>query len=124
MNSNQMRSNYDLLCIDFHTQSINLQPIKTNKWNLLSFFKFRQQQNEMNIKDTSRLDSHIYTLRQNHPLYMIITYHQYDLLKHPLIDRLIKRKWVQFSRTFFWILFLFYGMIHFLISSNFNYLKF
>ncbi len=114
MNSNQMRSNYDLLCIDFHTQSINLQPIKTNKWNLLSFFKFRQQQqNEMNIKDTSRLDSHIYTLRQNHPLYMIITYHQYDLLKHPLIDRLIKRKWVQFSRIFFWILFLFYGMIHF-----------
>ncbi|CAF1052332.1 unnamed protein product [Rotaria sordida] len=94
---------------DTQTQSIDLQPIKSTKWNLLSFFKFRQQQNEMNIKDISRLNSHVYTLRQNHPLYMIITYHQYDLLKHPLIDRLIKRKWVQFSRTFFWILFLFYG---------------
>ncbi|CAF4589687.1 unnamed protein product, partial [Rotaria sp. Silwood2] len=96
-----------------HIQTRDMQPMKITKWNLLSFFKSRQQETERNIKDTSRLNSHVYTLRQNHPLYMIITYHQYDLLKHPLIDRLIKRKWVQFSRTFFWILFLFYGICRF-----------
>lgn len=70
--------------------------MKTHRWNLFSRWK-------------NPIDTHVYSLRQNHPLYMIITYHQYDLLKHPLIDRLIKRKWLQFSRTFFWILFLFYG---------------
>lgn len=90
-----------ILCIESSLTSIDSQPIKTNKW--ISFFTYKKQ-------DRSRINSHIYTLRQNHPLYMIITYHQYDLLKHPLIDRLIKRKWVQFSRTFFWILFLFYGI--------------
>jgi uncharacterized short protein YbdD (DUF466 family) len=95
-------------CVDSHTQSIEFQPIKTN----LSFFIYRQ---ERHIKDPSRFNSHVSILRQNHPLYMIITYHQYDLLKHPLIDRLIKRKWVQFSRTFFWILFLFYGTTDFII---------
>ena len=61
------------------------------------------------MDSSSVINTHVYSLRQNHPLYMIITYHQHDLLKHPLIDRLIKRKWRQFSRTFFWILFLFYG---------------
>ncbi|CAF3667628.1 unnamed protein product [Rotaria sp. Silwood1] len=94
---------------DIHIQTNDLQPIKAKKWTLLSFFKFRQQQNEMNINNTSQFNDHVHILRQNHPLYMIITYHQYDLLKHPLIDRLVKRKWVQFSRTFFWILFLFYA---------------
>jgi hypothetical protein len=94
------------LHIDTHIQTVDLQPIETNKWNLLSFLKRNHPQ------DISRHNSHVYTLRQNHPLYMIITYHQHDLLKHPLIDRLIKRKWVQFSRTFFWILFLFYGNIN------------
>jgi hypothetical protein len=103
---------YFALFVDSHTQLIDLQPIKMNKWNLLSFCKYRQEKNQLNVKDSSRLSSPVYTLRQNHPLYMIITYHQYDLLKHPLIDRLIKRKWVQFSRTFFWILFLFYGIVH------------
>ncbi|CAF3986350.1 unnamed protein product [Adineta steineri] len=91
---------------DSPTSLIDSQPIKVNKWNILSYFK---SQNQVNRKDSTRFNSHVYTLRQNHPLYIIITHHQYDLLKHPLIDRLIKRKWVQFSRTFFWILFLFYG---------------
>ena len=50
-------------------------------------------------------------LTRNHPLYLIVTHRQYDLLKHPLIDQLIKRKWLQFSRTFFWLLFLFYGSL-------------
>ena len=49
-------------------------------------------------------------LGRNHPLYLLIRYHQYDLLKHPLINQLVRRKWLQFSRTFFWILFLFYGI--------------
>ncbi|CAF3639839.1 unnamed protein product [Rotaria socialis] len=93
---------------DSPIHSIDVEQKKTKIFNLLSVFKSRQQQ-EINMKQTSQLNSHVDTLRQNHPLYMIITYHQYDLLKHPLIDRLIERKWVQFSRTFFWILFLFYG---------------
>ena len=50
-------------------------------------------------------------LTRNHPLYLIVTHRQYDLLKHSLIDQLIKRKWLQFSRTFFWLLFLFYGRV-------------
>ncbi|UJR22073.1 hypothetical protein I4U23_025139 [Adineta vaga] len=91
---------------DCHTQPLNSLPMKTNKWNIFSYFKQRRSENK---KDQSRFDHHVYTLRQNHPLSLIITYHQHDLLKHPLIERLIKRKWVQFSRTFFWILFLFYG---------------
>ncbi|CAF2069611.1 unnamed protein product [Rotaria magnacalcarata] len=93
---------------DSPIHSIDAEQKKAKILNLLSVFKSRQQQ-EINMKQTSQLDSHVDTLRQNHPLYIIITYHQYDLLKHPLIDRLIERKWVQFSRTFFWILFLFYG---------------
>jgi transient receptor potential cation channel subfamily A protein 1 len=69
----------------------------------LSIVKWQQD-------ETYRSNSHVYTLRENHPLYLIITYHQYDLLKHPLIDQLIKRKWIEFSRTFFWISFLSYGL--------------
>ncbi len=90
----------------------------------LAMMKWKQcrlkTRNPIDVKEICQNNSPVYTLRQNHPLYMIITYHQYDLLKHPLIDQLIKRKWIQFSRTFFWILFLFYG-IQFLIDSSFIY---
>ncbi|CAF5193469.1 unnamed protein product, partial [Rotaria magnacalcarata] len=78
---------------DSPIHSIDAEQKKAKILNLLSVFKSRQQQ-EINMKQTSQLDSHVDTLRQNHPLYIIITYHQYDLLKHPLIDRLIERKWV------------------------------
>ena len=57
-------------------------------------------------------------LGRNHPLYLIITYHHYDLLKHPLINQLVRRKWLQFSRAFFWILFLFYGSPSFCSCSS------
>ncbi|CAF2042757.1 unnamed protein product [Rotaria magnacalcarata] len=104
---------------DSPIHSIDAEQKKAKILNLLSVFKSRQQQ-EINMKQTSQLDSHVDTLRQNHPLYIIITYHQYDLLKHPLIDRLIERKWVQFSRTFFWILFLFYELIALILSIIFS----
>lgn len=74
----------------------------------LSIFKWKQDRSIDSFP--MKVNTHVDSLRENHPLYMIITYHQYDLLKHPLIDRLIKRKWIQFSRTFFWILFFFYGI--------------
>jgi hypothetical protein len=72
----------------------------------------------MKWKQEERLEEtpSCYILRENHPLYLIITYHQYDLLKHPLINQLIKRKWIQFSRIFFWILFLSYGMQYSFLS--------
>ncbi|CAF0772592.1 unnamed protein product [Adineta ricciae] len=98
---------------DCYTLPGDSSSIKINKWNPLHYFK--KQTN------ASLFDHHIHSLRQNHPLYLIITYHQHDLLKNPLIERLITRKWVQFSRSFFWILFLFYGF--FLASFTFTILR-
>lgn len=68
-------------------------------------YEFLEDQLSILSKESSKMS----LLRQNHPLYLIITSHHYDLLKHPLINQLIKRKWRQFTRTFFWMLFLFYG---------------
>ena len=101
-----------------HTQSLDLPSTSTKRSKLLSCC---QRQTAPNTHDTSRFDHHVHTLRPNHPLYLIITHRQYDLLKHPLIEQLIKRKWLQFSRTFFWILFLFYGNFS---SLSFLYVEF
>lgn len=70
----------------------------------LSIFKWRNERPSKTIS----------LLRQTHPLYLIICSYHYDLLKHPLIHQLIQRKWSQFSRTCFWILFLFYGRTSYL----------
>ncbi|CAF1013321.1 unnamed protein product, partial [Didymodactylos carnosus] len=81
----------------------HLQSKIKNQKSILSLCKHKQQYS------TVVYTTQGYTLQKNHPLFIMITSRQSDLLKHPLVDRLIKRKWLQFSRTFFWIFFIFYG---------------
>ncbi|CAF1175086.1 unnamed protein product, partial [Didymodactylos carnosus] len=74
-------------------------------------FPWQRQSVSPDGEKTHKSEIHIpkrHLIQHNHPLYILAKSEREDLIKHELIDKLIQRKWSQFTRIAFITTFTFY----------------
>ncbi|WP_411023038.1 hypothetical protein, partial [Salmonella sp. s51228] len=54
--------------------------------------------------------------KKSHPLAIMVEYERVDLLKHPLVRSMVRRKWQQYTRYFYYVNLAFYMLFLILLT--------